>query len=47
MRSAPKDIPTPETLFKPKRAVRLSYLPPPHILPSDTSSQTTSKIVPV
>ena len=33
MRSAPKDIPTPETLFKPKRAVRLSYLPPPHILP--------------
>ena len=45
--SAPKDIPTPETSFKPKMLVNSSYLPPPTILPMLESVNFTSIIDPV
>ena len=45
--SKPKEMPTPDIFSKPKIPVKLSYLPPPPILPILKSLATTSKIVPV
>ena len=45
--TAPNEIPTPEMPGIPKIPVRLSYRPPPVILPICTSKALTSKIAPV
>ena len=45
--SKPNEMPTPEIFLKPKIPVKLSYLPPPPILPILKSIVLTSKIDPV